>query len=115
MFWNNPSKWFLTHSKGYPESDRNVLSDTMWSTMCEFSTIDGAFVISGRGIVETAGARIKAGLSEGLPSGLGARHAAAAGITLNTKSVAFTVSESDGTVRVWRAGRMLASFGPTNR
>ena len=55
------------------------------------------------------------GISEGLPSGLGARHAAAAGITASTKSIAFTVSESDGTVRVWRAGRLLASFEPSRR
>jgi diadenylate cyclase len=109
------AQMILNPFKGYPERDRNVLSEAMWSTMCEFSTIDGAFIVSGRGIVETAGARLKAGLSEGLPLGLGARHAAAAGITLTTKSVAFTVSESDGTVRVWRAGRMLASLEPTGR
>ena len=81
-------------------------------TLKEFSTLDGAFMISGTGIVETAGARIRVGISEGLPSGLGSRHAAAAGITALTRSIAITVSSSDGNVRVWRAGRMLAEFEP---
>jgi hypothetical protein len=76
----------------------------------KYSSLDGAFIIRGNGVVETAGARIKVGLSEGLPSGLGARHAAAAGITANTRSIALTVSESDGAVRVWRAGKLVASF-----
>jgi len=87
----------------------------MSETVKEYSTLDGAFIIRGSGVVETAGARLKAGLSEGLPSGLGARHAAAAGITLSTRCIAITVSESDGTVRVWRAGKMVASFESSRR
>ena len=115
------SKQVLEHSeqmilnpfKGYDEKQRNILDESMTETVREYSTLDGAFIIRGNGVIETAGARLKVGLSEGLPSGLGARHAAAAGITANTGSIAFTVSESDGTVRVWRAGRLVASFGPT--
>lgn len=103
----------LNPFKGYDEKERNLLDDSMTETVREFSTLDGAFIIRGNGVVETAGARIKVGMSEGLPYGLGARHAAAAGITANTKSIAITVSQSDGTVRVWRAGRLVASFEPT--
>ncbi|UCD75564.1 MAG: DNA integrity scanning protein DisA nucleotide-binding domain protein [Phycisphaerales bacterium] len=105
----------LNPFKGYTEKERNILDDKMTETVKEFSTLDGAFIIHGTGVIETAGARLKAGLSEGLPSGLGARHAAAAGITLSTRSIAITVSQSDGTVRVWRAGKMVASFEPTRR
>jgi DNA integrity scanning protein DisA with diadenylate cyclase activity len=103
----------LNPFKGYPEKARNLLDDKMTETVKEFCALDGAFIIRGNGVIETAGARLKVGLSEGLPSGLGARHAAAAGITDNTKSIAFTVSESDGTVRVWRAGKLVASLGPS--
>ncbi len=103
----------LNPFKGYDEKQRNILDQAMTETVKEYSSLDGAFIIRGNGVVETAGARLKVGLSEGLPSGLGARHAAAAGITANTKSIAFTVSESDGAVRVWRAGRLVASFGPS--
>ena len=103
----------LNPFKGYDEKQRNILDDRMTETVKEYSSLDGAFIIRGNGVVETAGARIKVGLSEGLPSGLGARHAAAAGITANTRSIAVTVSESDGAVRVWRAGRLVASFEPS--
>ncbi|MBT8485350.1 MAG: hypothetical protein HKO59_02410 [Phycisphaerales bacterium] len=105
----------LNPFKGYSERERNILDDNVTETVKEYCSIDGAFIIRGNGVVETAGARLKAGLSEGLPSGLGARHAAAAGITSVTKSIAVTVSESDGTVRVWRAGKMLAAFEPSRR
>ena len=121
LFVIGAAKQVLEHSeqmilnpfKGYDEKQRNILDQSMTETVKEYSSLDGAFIIRGNGVVETAGARLKVGLSEGLPSGLGARHAAAAGITANTKSIAFTVSESDGAVRVWRAGRLVASFGPS--
>ena len=121
LFVIGAAKQVLEHSeqmilnpfKGYDEKQRNILDQSMTETVKEYSSLDGAFIIRGNGVIETAGARLKVGLSEGLPSGLGARHAAAAGITANTKSIAFTVSESDGAVRVWRAGRLVASFGPS--
>jgi DNA integrity scanning protein DisA with diadenylate cyclase activity len=105
----------LNPFKGYGERDRNLLDDAMTETVKEFSILDGAFIIRGSGVVETAGARLKAGLSEGLPSGLGARHAAAAGITDASRAIAVTVSQSDGVVRVWRAGKMVASFEPPGK
>ena len=105
----------LNPFKGYDEKQLNILDQSMTETVKEYSSLDGAFLIRGNGVIETAGARLKVGLSEGLPSGLGARHAAAAGITANTKSIALTVSESDGAVRVWRAGRLVASFEPSAR
>ncbi|MHC5048705.1 MAG: DNA integrity scanning protein DisA nucleotide-binding domain protein [Planctomycetota bacterium] len=100
LFVVGAAKQVLGHSeqmilnpfKGYDEKHRNILDQRMTETVKEYSSLDGAFIIRGNGVVETAGARIKVGLSEGLPSGLGARHAAAAGITANTKSIALTVS-----------------------
>ncbi len=109
---SHSEQMILNPFKGYDEKQRNILDESMTETVKEYSMLDGAFIIRGNGVIESAGARLKVGLSEGLPSGLGARHAAAAGITANTKSIAFTISESDGTVRVWRAGRLVASFGP---
>lgn len=105
----------LNPFKGYPESDRSILDDRMAETIREYSSLDGAFVIRGTGVVETAGTHLKAGVAEGLPPGLGARHAAAAGITAVTRSIAITVSESGGVVRVWRAGRIVATFEPAGR
>ena len=105
----------LNPFKGYDEKQLNILDQSMTETVKEYSSLDGAFIIRGNGVIATAGARLKVGLSEGLPSGLGARHAAAAGITANTKSIALTVSQSDGAVRVWRAGRLVATFEPSSR
>jgi DNA integrity scanning protein DisA with diadenylate cyclase activity len=105
----------LNPFRGYAEGERNVLDDRMGETVLEFSALDGAIVIRGSGVIEAAGTRLKAGSAEALPLGLGARHAAAAGITSDTKSIAISVSGSDGTVRVWRTGRMVAAFEPAPR
>ena len=104
------AQMILNPFKGYDEKERNILDDAMQETMREYSSLDGAFIVRRNGVVETAGARLKASSNESLPPGLGARHAAAAGITAVTRAIAITVSESDGSVRVWRAGKMATSF-----
>ncbi|MFW5652433.1 MAG: DNA integrity scanning protein DisA nucleotide-binding domain protein [Planctomycetota bacterium] len=101
--------------RGYPSEARNILSDELVETVKEFSAIDGAFVVRGDGTVESAGTLVRASLVEAdLPKGLGARHAAAAGITRVTNSIALTVSQSDGTVRVWRRGKIVTVFERAN-
>jgi len=97
--------------RGYPEEVCSILDDRMAETVKEFSTIDGAFVIRGDGIVLSAGTLVRAAMvDEDLPKGLGSRHAAAAGITRLTNAVAITVSQSDGTVRIWRKGKMATQL-----
>ena len=97
---------------GYPEKSRNILDQRMTETIREFAQLDGAIIIRGNGVIESAGTRLQATSRHPIESGLGARHAAAAGITDATRSVALTVSSSDGTVRIWRAGKMVASLEP---
>ncbi|MCH8967369.1 MAG: DNA integrity scanning protein DisA nucleotide-binding domain protein [Planctomycetes bacterium] len=97
--------------KGYAEKERNILDDAMRETIKEFSSIDGAFVIKGNGVITSAGTTLSATLAgDPLPQGLGARHAAAAAITAATKSIAMTVSESTGTIRLWRRGKMITEI-----
>ncbi len=97
--------------RGYPEEERNILDDNMRETVKEFCSIDGAFVISGKGVIQSAGTTLRTAVSEEeLPQGLGARHAAAAAISANTKSIAISLSESTGTVRVWRRGEMITEI-----
>ena len=74
--------------------------------------VDGAFVIRGDGVVESAGTFLKTSAlpEEALPSGLGARHQAASGITLATQCVAISVSESTGRVCVFREGEILTEL-----
>ncbi len=97
--------------KGYAEKERNILDDHMRETVKEFASIDGAFVLKGNGVIMSAGTTLAPNVvGEPLPQGLGARHAAAAAITAATKSIAMTVSESTGTIRIWRRGRMITEI-----
>ena len=105
----------LNPFQGYEAKKRNVMDPLMTETIREYSQLDGAILIRGSGVIESAGTRILAASKHPLEAGLGARHAAAAGITGATKAIALTVSSTDGTVRVWRAGRMVASLEPGPR
>lgn len=94
--------------RGYPENERNILDPRLEETVKEFALLDGAFIIRGDGVIETAGAYIRTGVvSADIPSGLGARHRSAAAITALTKAVAITVSQSTGTVTVFRDGKIV--------
>jgi diadenylate cyclase len=93
---------------GYKEEDRNILNPFMDETIKEFSSIDGAFVIRGDGVVEAAGSLIQASdYNHVLPSGLGARHAAAAAISVVADCIALVVSSSSGQVTLFRRGVMM--------
>jgi len=93
---------------GYKEEDRNILNPFMDETVKEFSSIDGAFVIRGNGVVEAAGSLVQAsGTGLELPSGLGARHAAAAAISVAANCIAIAVSSSTSQVTLFRRGVML--------
>jgi diadenylate cyclase len=93
---------------GYKEEDRNILSPFMDETVKEFSSIDGAFIIRGDGVVASAGSLIQASDSDHvLPSGLGSRHAAAAAISVATECISIVVSSSTGQVTLFRRGVML--------
>ena len=93
---------------GYPEVERNILDPNLRETIREFSAIDGAFVIRDDGVVMAAGRHLNAALEEGeLPRGLGSRHVAGAGITAVTDAVSIAISESDGTVRIFKQGAIF--------
>lgn len=92
---------------GYKEEDRSVLNPFMDETLKEFSSLDGAFVIRGDGVVVSAGSLILNADVTRLPSGLGARHAAAAAISREADCVAIVVSSSTGQVSVFRRGLMV--------
>ncbi|MCS7223865.1 MAG: diadenylate cyclase [Armatimonadetes bacterium] len=101
----------LNPFRGYPENERNILDPQLTETIKEFSAIDGAFLVRSDGVVEAAGVYLQPSLShEDLPMGLGARHAAAAGITAVTDAMAITVSSSTGAVRVFSGGRMVTEI-----
>jgi diadenylate cyclase len=99
--------------RGYSEAERNIMDPGLLETIKEFASIDGAFIITGDGIVLSAGSYLRPQPSEEvqtLPSGFGARHAAAAGITACTNSLAITISESTGMVTLFKNGSIMMSL-----
>ena len=97
---------------GYPEDERNILDLRLEETIKEFSAIDGAFLIRGDGVVLSAGRYLApvARLDEPLPQGLGTRHEAAAAVTVATEAIALCISQSTGTVSIFRRGRLLTDI-----
>lgn len=101
----------LNPFEGHPEDDRCVLLPAARRALTEFSGMDGAFVIRRDGVIMAAGRYLQEMAEESaVPSGLGARHSAAAGITAATNCVAFAVSESTGDTRVFGSGRLLMTI-----
>ena len=101
----------LNPFRGYAEAERNILDPAMEETIKEFSAIDGAFVISGDGVVVAAGVHllpVKTAVK--LPDGLGTRHASAASMTASTDAIAIVVSQSTGMVSVFLAGELITAI-----
>jgi len=94
--------------QGISEAERNVLDPRIREALKNFAVLDGAFVIREDGVVLAAGRYLQTGEGKAdLPLGLGARHAAAADITVETRAVAISVSQSSGTVRVFKGGQAV--------
>ncbi len=94
--------------KGYAEDELSVHDPQLRDTIKEFSAVDGAFVIRGDGVLIAAGRHLNAALEEeDMPKGLGSRHMAAAGITSLTDAIAIVISESAGTVRIFKKGKVF--------
>jgi len=102
----------LNPFRGYPKANRNILDPKLEETVKEFAMLDGAFLIHGDGTIESAGIYLKTVSQQefDLPQGLGARHHAAAAISAVSESVAVTVSESTGTVTLFRNGRIVTEI-----
>jgi diadenylate cyclase len=97
---------------GYPEAERNILDPRLEETIKEFSAIDGAFIVRGDGVVLAAGRYLapRSKRDERLPQGLGTRHEAAASITATTQAIALCISQSTGTVSIFKEGRLITDI-----
>jgi diadenylate cyclase len=97
--------------KGYSPDQTNILDEKVQESIKELTLIDGAFIIREDGVVLSAGRFLHAGAGKSSPMrGLGARHAAALAISHHTKSVAITVSQSTGTVRIFSGGKSVRTI-----
>ena len=98
--------------RGHPDEDKHVQNTNMRETIKELAVLDGGFIVSNDGVVQSA-ARYFSASSEGieLPLGLGSRHMAAASITMETRAVGVVVSESS-VVRLFENGRIVSEITP---
>ncbi len=102
--------------KGYSRKDRNLRSPRVREGIKEIAQMDGAFIISADATVLAACRYIDAPATDiTLSKGLGARHWAAAAISRATKAIAITVSESNGTVRLFQNGQVVLRIEPFRR
>ena len=92
----------------------NILDRNTREIIKEFAFLDGAFIINKSGRVLCAGRYLDIDFKKinvHVPSGLGGRHLAAAGISKLTKAIVITVSES-GIVRVFKNGKIIFEYNP---
>ena len=98
----------LNPCHGHAARERNIHRPQFFETLREFAALDGAFIVSPRGVVESAGTYLDAPVRKArLAPGLGARHAGAAAITAQTTALAVVISSSSGTVTVFRNGQAV--------
>lgn len=99
--------------KGYEAEERKITSSEVVESIKELAQLDGAFVISGGGVVEAAGRHLDAVTSVTKQlKGLGSRHRAAASMTIDGEAIAVVVSQSTGRVTVFDEGKIIASLDP---
>lgn len=98
----------LNPFQGVSEAERNVLDPKIREAIGTFAVLDGAFVVREDGVVLAAGRYLQASNDNvRVPLGLGSRHTAAAAVTLETRCIAITVSQTSGSVRVFRGGEIV--------
>ncbi len=105
----NYSKQFVLNPfHGHHETERQITDVGIQGTIKEFAQLDGAFLITGTGVVEAAGRCITVDLSQvNLPGGMGSRHLSIAGITKITTSIGIVVSQSGGQISIFRDGKIV--------
>jgi DNA integrity scanning protein DisA with diadenylate cyclase activity len=98
----------LNPCAGHPSEALDIHNPDVFETLREFAAMDGAFVVNGNGIVESAATYLDAPIrNRPLRAGLGARHVAALSATVGTGAVAVVVSSSSGTISVFQDGLLI--------
>jgi DNA integrity scanning protein DisA with diadenylate cyclase activity len=102
--------------KGYARKDRNLKSIRVREGIKEVAQMDGAIIVAPDATVEATARYIDAPAANiTLSKGLGTRHWTAAAISRATKAIAVTVSQSNGTVRIFQNGEVVLRIEPFRR
>jgi diadenylate cyclase len=107
----------LNPFQGYSEDEKNIMNPDVRHALHAFAVLDGAFVVREDGVVVAAGRYLNFDEEKevDVPLGLGARHMAAAGISRDTEAIAIVVSQTSGSVRVFRHGKAALELAPRMR
>jgi DNA integrity scanning protein DisA with diadenylate cyclase activity len=107
----------LNPFQGYSEDERNIMNPDVRHALHAFAVLDGAFIVREDGVVVAAGRYLNFDEEKDVdvPLGLGARHMAAAGISRDTEAIAIVVSQTSGSVRVFRRGKAALELAPRMR
>jgi DNA integrity scanning protein DisA with diadenylate cyclase activity len=107
----------LNPFQGYSEDEKNIMNPDVRHALHAFAVLDGAFIVREDGVVVAAGRYLNFDEEKDLdvPLGLGARHMAAAGISRDTEAIAIVVSQTSGSVRVFRRGKAALELAPRMR
>jgi diadenylate cyclase len=99
--------------RGYSRKERNLDDPRVREGIKEIAQMDGAIIVSPDGVVEASCRYLDCSAADiTLSKGLGARHWAAAAISRATNAVAVTVSQSNGTVRIFQNGEVVLRIEP---
>jgi PKD repeat protein len=105
-------QFVLNPFKGHREEERRITEPGISGNIKEFAQLDGAFIVSGAGIVEAAGRYITVDMSTvKLAEGLGSRHSSIAGITQVSNSIGIVVSQSGGLISIFKRGAIVFTIG----
>jgi len=107
----------LNPFQGYSEDEKNIMNPDVRHSLHAFAVLDGAFIVREDGVVVAAGRYLNFDEDEevSVPLGLGARHMAAAGISRDSDAIAIVVSQTSGSVRVFRRGKVALELAPRIR
>ncbi len=98
----------LNPCAGHARRSRSIHNPDLTESLREFCALDGAIIVSRKGVVESAGTYLDApARTVRMRHGLGARHVAAAAITKVTDAISFVISESSGTVLLFDNGKPI--------
>ena len=102
--------------RGYTKAERDIRDRRVREQIKEIAKLDGAILIGRDGVAEAACLYLDVpteGIS--LSKGFGSRHLAAAAISRRTKAIAFCISQSSGTLRVFQDGDVKLHIEPLAR
>lgn len=102
--------------RGYSQAERDIRDRSVREQIKDIAQLEGAIIVRRDGVAVAACMRIEApDKGYTLSMGLGTRHAAAAAVSKSTKSIAVTVSQSSGTVRLFQNGMVVLHIEPLAR